>query len=282
MTGIINLEKLMQAQFDLAKLWLTLGISCGIGILLIDIIVILFSHLSTVMAFVAVILVVCDSIFVWRSDRLRENAETTLRKFEYLKSLGWEISSREITNLIAAAPKSVKLAARSDEAYPYFASTKSLGPEKLLENLEESTWWSKHQARRMSKYVGILAVTMMCLAFITLLISLQSALPTTTANMIARIIISVIVLVFSGGYIRLTFDYHLFSQQASKAEEKAFLLCSEKDISKVEAIKLLHDYQIDRATSPLLPTWLWNIMSKELNELWNERLESERCKENAA
>ncbi len=272
----INIEKLMQAQFELAKTWLTLAIGSGICILVIDILVIFFSQLSAVLAFVAAILVVFDAIFIWQSDRLRENAETTLRKFEMLNSLGWEISSREIANILAAAPNSVKSAARSDEKYSYFASDKDKGAKKLLENLEESSWWSKHQAKRMSKYIGIVGIIMMFLAFASLIISLQNALSAITDEIIARIIISVIVFMFSGGYVRLAFDYHLFASQANKAEESAFQLRSKSDVLEIEAIKLLHDYQIDRANSPLIPSWLWRIMSKELNELWNERIDSKK------
>lgn len=268
----INLEKLLQAQFDLAKFWLTLAISSGIGILLIDIFVIFFSQLGSVFAFLAAILVVFDTISIWQSDRLRENAETTLRKFEFHNALGWEISPRELTNLLATAPNSVKRAARSDNTYTYFASHRDNGPKRLLENLEESAWWSKHQAKRMSKYVGAAGVTMMFSAFVTLFISLQSSPSQTTDKIIAKIIISVIVFMFSGGYVRLAFDYNLFADQAEKAEVRAFQLCSEKDFSEIQAIKLLHDYQIDRANSPLIPSWLWRMKNKELNELWNERI----------
>jgi hypothetical protein len=273
----INLEKLMQAQFDLAKFWLTLAISSGIGILLIDILVIFFGKLGFVFAFLAALLVVFDAVFIWQSDKLRENAEITLRKFEFFSALGWEISPRELANLLAAAPKSVKRAARSDEKYSYFASDKNKGPKKLLENLEESAWWSKHQAKRMSKYVGSVGGAMMFLAFITLIISLQSSLSQTADEIIAKVIISVIVFMFSGGYVRLAFDYNLFANQADKTEEDAFQLCSEKNVSEIQAIKLLHDYQIDRANSPLIPSWLWKMMNKELNELWNERIGLKNC-----
>ena len=268
----INLEKLMRAQFDLAKLWLMLATSSSIGVLLIDIVVVIVNQWVAFFAFTAALLTVLNSVFLWRSDRLRATAETWLRKFEMDKSLGWEINAREIADLLAAAPRSVKEAARTDEEYEYFASTRNVGPKKLLENLEESTWWSKHQARRMSKYVGAFGIIALVIAFITLVISLQSALSASFSDSIAKIAISIIVFMFSGGYIKLAFDYNLFANQAHKIGEKAFQL-QEDEISEVEVIKLLHDYQIDRAGSPLIPSWLWKIVGKELNELWNERLQ---------
>ena len=63
----INIEKLMQSQFDLAKFWLTLATSCGVAILVVSIVVIVFIQLSTVLAFVAAILVAMNAVFQWRS-----------------------------------------------------------------------------------------------------------------------------------------------------------------------------------------------------------------------
>lgn len=271
----INLEKLMQAQFDSAKFWLMLATVCGVGIVLIDIFVIFSNQLSKVLAMVVAILIILNAVFVWWSDKLREHAETILRKFETYNSLGWGINAREIANILAESSNTVKQAARSAEEYIYFTSEENKSPKKLLENLEESAWWSKNLARRMAKYVGTFGIAVMSLSFLSLVIALQSSLPSATSDSIAKIIISIIVFMFSGGYIRMAFDYNSFANQANKTEEAAFRLQTENEISDIDAIKLLHDYQIDRATSPLLPSWLWKVMNKELNELWVERIESE-------
>lgn len=271
----VNLEKLIQAQFDTSKFWLMLATICGIGVLVINVFVTVANLYSTMLAVVAALLSVLYVIFLWRSDRLRDNAESTLRKFEMHNSLGWEISNREIANLLALVPNFVKKAARSTEKYDYFASTKNHGAGKLLENLEESAWWTKHQARRMAQYVGIFGVAVFSLAFITLIISLQSALSQTTADNIAKVTIAVIVFMFSGGYIRLAFDYNLLASQADRVEDQSCQLRKDSNILEVEAIKLLHDYQILRANSPLLPSWLWKMMQDELNMLWEKRIASE-------
>ena len=271
----INLERLMQSQFDLAKYWLALATLCGAGVLLIDVLIIFAGQPNVFFALLAALLAVFNSAFNWRSDRVRETAEATLRKFEMCRGLGWEISKREIANIIAAAPSSVKKAARSTEEYNYFSSTSGFGAKKLLEDLEESSWLTKHQARRMSKYVGGFAILVVILAFISLVITIESMLPATVSESIARITVTIIVFMFSAGYVRLAFDYDLLANQAGRAEDEAYRLRSEKKISEIEAIKLLHDYQIDRANSPIIPTWIWRLMNKELNELWNERLSSD-------
>jgi len=268
----INLEKLMQSQFDAAKSSLNLATTFGIIVLLINILVTFVSAISTYLVIVVAGFTILNMIFQWRSDKLRGTAEATLRKFDLHNGLGWEISSREITNLLASAPNSVKKAARSTEEYTYFASTQDKGPVRLLENLEESAWWTWNQAKRMSKYVGVFGVVILVIAFLTLIVALQNTPSQTSADNIAKITIVVIVFIFSGGYIRLAFDYNLLFHSAKEIENQAHRLRQEPNISEIEAIKLLHDYQIIRANGPLFPSWLWRMVRTELNELWQTRL----------
>lgn len=267
----INLPKLRQALFDAAKGWQLAASVCGLVIVLINIIAAITSQLSAVLAIAAVLLTVFNILFLWRSDRLREEAEATLRKLEFYNGLGWAISRREIANLLASSPKAVKQAANSTEICEYWTSTRVESPLKLLENLEESAWWSKHLARRMSQYAGGVGLVTFVVVLITLLLVLQSPTAQPASDMIAKVIILVVLFVVSSGYIRLAFDYAQFARAAEKAETQAVQLQENTVIAEIEAVKLLHDYQIDRAAAPLLPSWLWGLVEKDLNDLWKQR-----------
>ena len=271
----INLEKFMQAQFNAAKAWQSGATLCGAIILLINIVVTVTNQLSAILAIVAALLTLLNALALGRSDRLRGAAEETLRKFEMYKALGWRISSREIADLLAAAPKAIKEAASSKEQFEYFSSMSDAGPIKLLENLEESAWWSKHQAKRMAMYTGATGVIVLLIVLGSLVATLQITTLQSTAEITAKAAILVILFMISGGYVRLAFDYELFARQAEKAETQAHQLRKSGQMTEVEAIKLLHDYQIDRATSPLLPSWLWQMVQNELNALWNARMAGE-------
>ena len=126
----------------------------------------------------------------------------------------------------------------------------------------------------MSTYAGIFGVIVFSLAFVTLIVFLQSAPSQSTSDIVAKVTISVIVFMFSGGYVRLAFDYNLFANQAQEIETRSYHLRQEGKLLETEAISLLHEHQINRANSPLLPNWLWRIMSKELNELWESQIVS--------
>jgi hypothetical protein len=268
----VNLEKFMQAHFDAAKFWFMLATICALLVLGLDIFVTLTNRFAAALALVAALLTILSGILQWRSAILRGVAESVLRKFELHRGLGWEISSREIKDLLAVASKPIREAAYSDTAETYFTSSNPKPVEKLLENLQESAWFTKIQAKRMTIYSGIFSVFILALAFITLVVALQSALSQTSANNVAKITIAIIVFVFSGGYVRLAFDYNQLAQEAGRAEEKACDMQKKSYISEVEAVKLLHDYQIARASAPLLPNWLWRFFGEKWTALWEQHI----------
>ena len=74
------------------------------------------------------------------------------------------------------------------------------------------------------------------------------------------------------GCVRLGFDYQSFASEAGRVEDQAVKMGKKSRVAEVEAIKLLHEYQIVRATSPMLPGWLWKRKQKELPELWRQRM----------
>ena len=101
----------------------------------------------------------------------------------------------------------------------------------------------------------------------TLIVALQRGVTQPVSTQIARIVITVVVFMFSAGYVRLAHGYYTLSMQADRIDGRAHNLL-QADLTEIEAIKLLHDYQILRAIAPLLPSWLWKWREKELNALW--------------
>lgn len=262
----------MGAQFDAAKRWWTIGATCRVSVVGIGIISTLTSLLAEWLGLLAALLTVAYVLFQWYSDHLRDTAETILRKIELYDGLGWPITSREIVDLLLTVPKSVKARASTSNDTPYFESKTVLSPLRMLENLEESTWMTKHQAKRMGQYISWLSTLVFTIAAIALITSLQNAANQTTATNVAKITIAVIVFMFSGGYVRLAFNYYSFARQAEQIEDQAHQMTKEIP-TEVQAVKLLHDYQIIRAKAPMLPSWLWQRMENELNRLWKQHQE---------
>jgi len=266
----VNLQALMNAQFDAAKFYQNMAALCSVLTLAIDLFVTFTNQYQKGFALLAAGLVITSGALLWRSNRLRYTAEGILRKFELNKGLGWDISARELSDILAAAPSSVKKAARSAAPETYFTDITGAGPTKLLKNLEESAWWTKQLAKRMAGYAAAVSIVVGIVALVTLVVALEGALSQNIADSIAKATISVIVFVFSGGYVKLAFDYNLLAQEADRTEDRACELLKTSPVES-EAIKALHDYQIARVTAPLIPTFIWKVSQKELSSLWDER-----------
>lgn len=269
----INLQRLMNAQYDEAKLYQNIALSVGIIVILMDVYLAYYNQYEKTLALVAAGLVVLSVLALWRSSRMRDIAEGILRKFEFHNGLNWPLSGREVSDILASAPNRVKKAARSTEPETYYTDAQAPSTQRLLKNLEESAWWTKHLARRMTKVTAIFSTLVLIIAVIVLVVSLQSGLSPEKADIIAKTTVNVIAFVFAGGYFKLAFDYNLLAIEAERAEDRACELLKLTSVTESEAIKALHDYQIARATSPLLPTWLWKLSQGEFNVLWKDRVD---------
>ena len=89
--------------------------------------------------------------------------------------------------------------------------------------------------------------------------------PQKLAN-VGRVVTSVILLIFSLGLVRYSVGYFNFATSAGRIEESVKTLA--KPVEHSAILKLWQDYQLARASSPMLPSWLWKVREKKLNKLW--------------
>ena len=268
----INLDELKKVQFDIAKSWLNGALISSFLVLGINVLVIFMKNISPLLAVLAAVFTILNAVFIWRSEAIKDKAEATLRKLDMYNGLGWGITAREISNLKAMASLKEKQAAQSDKAQDYFASKEPPGPLRLVENMEQSAWYTWHQSRRMAMYVRILSAIIFAASMITLYFLVQNSANQTVTTSIADTVIVVVTFLFSVGLIRLAFDYNTLFLEAEKIERQANQLRQGSDISEIDAIKLAHEYQIIRVRAPILPNWLWRIMGPELDDLWERRI----------
>jgi hypothetical protein len=128
----------------------------------------------------------------------------------------------------------------------------------------------------MMKITATICASAFVLATITLIVGLQTVVNQPLAIVVARIAVSIIVFVFSGGYFRMAFEYFRLSKEAEKIEDQVVKLLVDEDATEVTALKALHEYQIIRAGSPQIPTWIWSLRQVRLNRAWKLRRELEK------
>lgn len=225
---------------------------------------------------VLVVLAVLAEALQWRSDTLKDGAESLLRKLDLRDSFGWDVSRREMSDVEAQNMGLHQAFTENAPNEPYFASGES-GVRHALANLEESAWWSKHLAKQMGAWCLGFVVVLVLLAVLALVVSLEAVRASTAAravetlHAVSNVVTSSLTLVFSLGLVRLAFAYLGFGGKAEAAEGQVRQALAQPDMKETEAVKLWQDYHLARATAPFIPTWFWRMKRDKLNAIWDNR-----------
>lgn len=265
-----ELHNFRRALSDVAEQRWIRSLACKVLAVIFGVVVVVLKLIPEIAPFITVLLSLASFWFAQKSSQIRGIAESLLRKLELADGVGWEISGREIADVRVIAPKSVEkfLPAYTNEE-KFFASQEGVGPKRAIENTQESAWWSKHLARRAEQIYSGATWVIVVLSIGLLIVSMNMITNTAQLSDIARVATSILVFTLSGGIWQLGKGYASFSRKAEQIESRAAQLLEGRP-TEVQAVKLIAEYQLARATAPLLPSWLYKSMRNKLNSLWEE------------
>jgi hypothetical protein len=256
--------------FDGAKRWwvaaLTLKIAvAGMGIWFV------FSGVTSALApgSLAVIGIAAE-LCLWWSDLLKGRGEALKRKIEYQDAFGWALSPMDMSDHLARLPSKTRAAISKTVRENYFASNEAPGPKRAMENLAESAWWSKDLAGYMAMICSVVLAALLVGSIATLSVSISTIRAFTSLQTVSRVVTAVLSLIVSLGLVKLIVGYYGFGRTAERIERIAAGLLKPKRVDQIEAIKLLHEYQVARAAAPHLPEWIWKMRQPTLNDLWTK------------
>ena len=262
----------MAAQFDEAKLrW---GVATALRF---AVVVIAFISVFTIvwLEWLWVLAPICttaSALLQWWADSFRGKAEKLKHRLEYYDGLGWEIPQREVDDQIVEASKRVRNKAYRPEESPYFDSIEVPSPKRVVDNLEQSAWFTQHLSKKMATIVFVASGFAVAAVFIVLVVVLQSLRLQQWGPNVGRIAITALVFMASYNYVRLGFQYFSLSRQSGQICNVVSHLRKLPAITDVQAITLLHEYHIARVKAPMIPNFIWNKMEPELNRRWKKRL----------
>ncbi len=262
---------LSRALYDLSKRWWWTSLACKLGVFIAGTIIVFWYPGWRYSALLIFLIYLAAELSLLRSDSFKGRAETIVRKLDFEESFDWKISSIEMSNYEMRSPARLmrNLPTTASEE-KYFASTEGFGPRRAAENVLESAFWSKHLAERMGHYCLAATCLLVLGSIVILVVSIDTVENINSLSNVGRFVTSALVLVFSLGLLKLMLGYYGFSRKSERAEQAAENLlkgdCEERD-----AIKVMHDYQVARATAPLIPTQLWKLMRNDLNAQWTRR-----------
>lgn len=217
-------------------------------------------------------LAVISSICKWRSDYFKVQAEAILRVIED-EDFGYLFSDKQRADLLVSLPNQIlKKAWKLNGVDPYFSSETPPSPRRAIENLLESSWFTKHLANKMSQWVRISLCFVILVLAMTIFVSWQSISSKEVTQAVGKTVISIIVFLFSAGLFRLYKDYERFSNAADKIIDRAETMLSKNKIDPIEAFRLRRDYQVIRQGAPLIPDFLYKYYRDRLNDMWKIRV----------
>jgi len=264
-----NVDKIRNVVFARCKRWLAVALSLKGLLFAGGTLIVVIPLDSWIAPLVIAAIAAASELTMWRSDFLKGVAETVQRKLDFEDSFGWRITNADLRDVIARYAKNLP-SLQEKSASNYFASQDPPGAQRALQNLQESAWWSKHLTESMWKVCLIAICLLVILCVILLLISIQTISDQKIQASIAKLVTSAILLLFSLTLLRSMVGYFTFSKKAEKAEDAASKLLAGSSTDNIEPIKLWQEYQLARASAPLLPTWMWKLRQKKLNQLWQD------------
>lgn len=206
-----------------------------------------------------------------RSDFIRSAAESLHRKLELQDGLDWGISDFDRRDLTARFPHLFRGELKLHSAdTSYFASQDPPNPRRVAANVEESAFWSKHNAGATASICAALALVLIIISVSGLMFALLAygSSPVARENG-AKIITATLLLLFSLTLVPLCLRYDNFRKKSEESERLAIQMQKDNP-DAAQAIKLLFEYQLARAASPMLPSFVYWRKRDNLNLAWEQ------------
>ena len=206
----------------------------------------------------------------WRAEARYQTAEGLRRHLILTDALPDLPDQAEVAALRAQA--SAGPSSDPGPIGPYFTSGATKGRTRLLQNIEESAFYSTHLARRTAH---------ICLAVLTLIIVGSGAVlylgavwddPRTP--LFADAALTAVATVVVGGLADLTRGYLSLARRADDARLKAKQVDAGRQPTESEVLQAMVSYDAALASATPIPGFVYARMRFRLDQVWSDRSKS--------
>jgi hypothetical protein len=271
------LKRAIHEGYAAAKFWQNAAIVVQVIIFGLGVLALFWPTFSPSYAPVALIVAAILAAIKMRASFLKGEAESNKRVHEYHDSFGGEVPKSLLTDLEASTSETIpaQKIAELDKGLE-FASTSAPGERRALENVQESAWWSKIGAR-CTRNILLAIFIVVAVGSIALLVAVtlhsdHAAIQTQAAT--GKIVAATLLCIFSLNLLPGIWGFHRFATKAQEVDADCERKLSKAEITPLEAFRLMTEYQMSRASSPLIPTFIWNFKKVKLNRAWDRHKRS--------
>lgn len=218
-----------------------------------------------------VLLFVAYGLRLWFEDQY-DAAETMRRQAALTEGLGWPLDTVQSSEWLQKAGKRIRdrLKLRPRDA-DYYASTASVGAQRLIEMTVESAFYTRHLYDKLRLWVWAIFAGILLLAGVVVLLALTRAVPDSADAVVARVLYAVIPVVVSlnllGWALRLTRSISTLRQ--IQADFNRQLSQGENDERQV--MRLVSEYNCQVVGGFPIHDRLFQRWHGEIRELWERR-----------
>jgi hypothetical protein len=187
--------------------------------------------------------------------------------------LGWAVPSATRTDLRNRAGKSARDAAGEHiaAARTYYSSDHAPGADRLLDNVQESAFFTFNQYRPLRNCLLLALICVLVGTGLAGWVVLVSATPQDVRVKLGQLLLAFIPATISLGLVSWSFkltDLASAIQDVDRELEQLRLAGSPPDR---EVMRLMGEYNCQIAQGVLIPGPVWNYLQPQLNALWDER-----------
>jgi hypothetical protein len=222
-------------------------------------------------AYVLAVLALMSEAVAWTLRKLgshhQERGERGRRRALLMEAYGDTQEPIDVTDLRHDFSDRAERAAPGHEDPSYWSTTAPFGPKRLVGQLQESAFWSKHlfgeaakDAAKISTALGLLAVLILLAAMLVD--------PDEVRLAVARIVVVFLAFLITVDCVSRALAWSAAARQASEVDRR--LEHCDPDGSEA-VLAIWGDYGVATATAPPIPTHVYLKNKDRLEREWSSR-----------
>ncbi|HUW12598.1 MAG TPA: hypothetical protein VM537_22920 [Anaerolineae bacterium] len=246
---------------------------CSVGLVVAGVLLACYPVVLSWLSSLAGVAAVLSYVGFWWHDRNKNEAELLQQRLLLADSLGgaWAFSERERHSMHASLGANArKEAAQLKTADEYYDSQSVTGPQRLLDNAQESVFFTQHIAHHARNQYLLWVCLLVVVAVSSIYVS-ACTLAGGALNALVRIAVLFLFAALTGGVLKRGVGFSALAQTCADIDSAMDELRKAGTVELERVLPLVHAYQCALILAPLLPSSIYNREHDMLTEQWLAR-----------
>lgn len=227
-----------------------------------------------VFAYVLAVVAMITEILAWwfrnKGEHYHRLSRELMRRAMLLNAFGHSDESLDVTDLLNSFGEE-KLKQKAEQLDDKFYQKPYYEGNRLLDNLQESAFWSKHLfAIAAQRTIWLLVLISFAVIFIVFLI--EPLLINQDISLIPKIIVVFLAFVIADE-LSTAFAWREAANRCEAVDRRVEKILAEANEPSQEAIlAIFSDYAVATAAAPPIPKRIYEEQWNHLDESWNDRM----------